>query len=212
MDQAKLQAFINQPTNIDKAALKPATARQAKRLFIHNIPVSASEETMVNWFNLHLSGLNISASVDPCISVSMSKDRSFAIADFKSPADATIALALEGETMQEHVTEANGNAEQGVKGFEIRRPKDYIVPSPDAEDYNTLGEGGISTVVPDSESKIRISSIPPYLEESQVIELVKAFGDLKAFMLVKEQGSDQSRVSLIVFQRGMLTKSGYLFP
>ncbi|KAK5956705.1 hypothetical protein OHC33_002192 [Knufia fluminis] len=194
MDQAKLQAFINQPTNIDKSALKPATARQSKRLFLYNIPASVSDDGLVTWFNLHLNGLNVTKGLDPCITVNISKDRSFAIAEFKTPEDTTVALALDGEQMEEHVTEANGSAAAGgVKGLEIKRPKDYIVPSPDPEEYNTLGEGGMSTVVPDSENKISISNIPHYLTEEQVIELVKSFGDMKAFVLVKDLGADTSR-------------------
>ncbi|KAK5079218.1 hypothetical protein LTR64_002363 [Lithohypha guttulata] len=193
MDQAKLQAFINQPTNADKSALKPATARQSKRLFLHNIPASATEESMLGWFNLHLNGLNVTQSSDPCISVNMSNDHSFAIAEFKTPQDTTVALALDGESTEEHVREANGNAEHGVKGLEIKRPKDYIVPSPDPEQYNALGDGGISTEVPDSEHKICISNIPSFLSDDQVIELAKSFGDVKAFVLVKDRGSDTSR-------------------
>jgi len=196
MDQAKLQAFINQPTNIDKSALKPATARQSKRLFLYNIPASTSDDGLVNWFNLHLNGLNVTKAVDPCVTVNISKDRTFAIAEFKTAEDTTVALALDGEQMEEHVTEANGSAAGGVKGLEVKRPKDYIVPSPDPEEYNTLGEDGISTEVPDSEHKISISNIPPYLTEEQVTELVKSFGDLKAFVLVKDQGADTSRVSV----------------
>lgn len=198
MDQAKLQAFINQPDNADKSALKPSTARQSKRLFVYNIPDSATEQSMLGWFQLHLNGLNISSSVDPCISVNMSQDRSFAIAEFKTAEDTTVALALDGEAMEEHMAEANGNAENGVKGLEIRRPKDYIVPSPDPDQYNQNGEGGISTAVPDSEHKICVSSIPTFLSQEQVIELVKSFGELKAFVLVKDAGSDTSRVSLMI--------------
>ena len=163
MDQAKLQAFINQPTNADKSALKPATARQSKRLFLYHIPDSASEGAIVSWFNLHLNGLNVTTSSDPCISVNVAQDRSFAIAEFKTPEDTTVALALDGETMEEHVQEANGSAPDGVKGLDVKRPKDYIVPSPDPEQYNTNGEGGMSTEVPDSEAKICIGNSPQYL-------------------------------------------------
>lgn len=195
MDQAKLQAFINQPTNVDKAALKPSTARQSKRLFLYNMPSSATEQSIVDWFNLHLNGLNVIRSSEPCISVHIAKDRSFALAEFKTPDDTTVALTLDGEVMEEHITEANGSAGEGIKGLEVKRPKDYIVPSPEPDAYNTLGEGGISSHVPDSENKISITNLPPYLVEEQVMELVTPFGNLKAFVLVKDVGSDVSRVS-----------------
>lgn len=194
MDASKLQAFINQPTNLDKSALKPSTARQSKRLFVRNIPTSAIEETIVQWFNLQLNGLNVVESRDPCVSVNISKDRTFAVVEFKAPADATMALALNGETMEEHLGEANGTAEGGIKGFEISRPNDYIVPSPDEDAYQT-GANGYSVVVPDSENKISIASIPNFLGEEQIVELVSAFGELKAFVLVKDDGTQESRVS-----------------
>lgn len=201
MDQAKLQAFINQPTNADKSALKPATARQSKRLFLYNLPASASSETIIAWFNLHLNGLNVIESRDPCVSVNISQDRQFGIAEFKTPEDTTVALALDGEAMEEHMQEANGSASGGVQGLSIKRSKDYIVPSPDPEEYNTAGEGGISTSVPDSEHKISISNLPAELEESQVIELVVSFGALRAFVLVKDRGADASRVSLSINEK-----------
>lgn len=213
MDQAKLQAFINQPTNADKSALKPATARQSKRLFMYNIPAAVNDDNLTSWFNLHLNGLNVIQSQDPCISVNLSTDRSFAIAEFKTPEDTTVALALDGETMEEHLREANGSADGNVRGFDIKRPKDYIVPSPDPDQYDAAGEGGMSTEVPDSENKISISNIPPYLTEDQVMELVKSFGELKAFILVKDQGAETSRVRTSTKCRSSrLTNLGNLFP
>lgn len=195
MDPKRLEAFVNQSNDVDKAALKPSSARQSKRLFLHNVPASAKEDAIVNWFNLHLNGLNVVPSRDPCISASIASDRSFVLTEFKLPEDATVALAMDGESMEEHVTEANGSATSSVAGFEIKRPKDYIVPSPEAETYNS-GPEGYSTVVPDSEHKICIAKIPPYLTEDQVSELVKAFGELKAFVLARDNSTDESRVSL----------------
>ncbi|KAJ9661411.1 hypothetical protein H2198_001979 [Neophaeococcomyces mojaviensis] len=193
MDASKLQAFINQPTNIDKSALKPSTARQSKRLFLYNIPATATDESIINWFNLHLNGLNVTKSTDPCAQSNLASDRSFALVEFKTPEDATVALSLDGETMEEHVAEANGNAADGVKGLDIKRPKDYIVPSPDPEAYNALGKDGMSTEVPDSENKVCVSNLPTFLNEDQATELVESFGKLRAFTMVKDNGTEDSR-------------------
>lgn len=200
MDASKLQAFINQPTNIDKSALKPSTARQSKRLFLYNIPATATDESIINWFNLHLNGLNVTKSTDPCAQSNLASDRSFALVEFKTPEDATVALSLDGETMEEHVAEANGNAADGVKGLDIKRPKDYIVPSPDPEAYNALGKDGMSTEVPDSENKVCVSNLPTFLNEDQATELVESFGKLRAFTMVKDNGTEDSRVSYIILQ------------
>jgi hypothetical protein len=46
--------------------------------------------------------------------------------------------------------------------------------------------------VPDSPNKVFIGGLPSY---DQVMELLKSFGELKAFNLVKEQGDpDRSKV------------------
>jgi len=193
MDPSRLQAFMNQPQNsASTTALKPSYARQSKRLFVYNVPASATEDTITQFFNLQLNGLNVTKGVDPCMSANVSKDHSFALVEFKQPSDATMALALDGITMEEHHTELNGNGDGPIKGLEIRRPKDYIVPSADEDAYT---EGEMSSEVPDTANKICISNLPPYLTDDQVVELLKSFGDLKAFVLVRDEGTQESRVS-----------------
>lgn len=79
--------------------------------------------------------------------------------------------------------------------LKIRRPKDY---QPTASDSNGGGGGGphvISTMVPDSPHKIFIGGIPFNLNEDEIIELLKPFGDLKAFHLVRENLGGQSKVT-----------------
>lgn len=193
MDPSKLQAFINQPGGgADSAALKPSNARQSKRLFAYNVPATATEASIISFFNLQLNGLNVIKNPDPLISAAISTDRSFALLEFKSAEDATVALAMSGITMEEHLSEANGNANGGVKGLDLKRPKDYIVP---AAESDVSMEGGISSEVPDTENKICVTKIPTALEDSQVMELFQAFGELKSFVMVKDNGTGESRVS-----------------
>ena len=118
MDPSKLQAFMNQPAGTaGTTALKPSNARQSKRLFIHNLPPSATEEAMVNFFNLQLNGLNVVSSVDPVISAQIAKDRSFALLEFKNPTDATVALALDGITMEDDgAMDTGAGAMNGTQG------------------------------------------------------------------------------------------------
>ncbi|KUJ24061.1 uncharacterized protein LY89DRAFT_679312 [Mollisia scopiformis] len=190
MDPSKLQAFMAQPSgSVTNAALKPSNSRQAKRLLVHNLPTSVTEESVVNFFNLQLNGLNITEGSDPCITAQISKDRSFALLEFKLPLDATMALALDGITMEdEHM---NGAANGDTKGLSIRRPKDYIVPA--VTDETPYEPGVVSNVVVDTQNKICISNIPLYLTDEQVTELLVSFGELKAFVLVKDNGTEESR-------------------
>ena len=47
-----------------------------------------------------------------------------------------------------------------------------------------------------SENKIFMGGLPTYLNEEQVQELLKSFGELKAFNLVRENGNGPSKVTL----------------
>ncbi|KAL4974233.1 hypothetical protein BDW66DRAFT_140348 [Aspergillus desertorum] len=189
MDPSRLQAFMNQSGggSADTSALKPSNSRQAKRLFVYNLPPNVTVENLVSFFNLQLNGLNVIQSVDPCISAQISDDHTFALLEFKSSNDTTVALALDGIIMGEH--ESNG--ENGAaKGLEVRRPKDYIVPNLAEQD---LEGGSGSNDVPDSPNKICVSNIPQYIPEEPVTMLLKSFGELKSFVLVKDSSTEESK-------------------
>jgi splicing factor U2AF subunit len=183
MDPSRMKDFLNPPTGEgENAALKPSNSRQSKRLFVYNLPPSATGESIISFFNLQLNGLNVISSVDPCISAQVSEDKSFALLEFKEPNDATVALAFDGITMAESVD----------KGLDVKRPKDYIVPTGAEQPYQ---EGVLLNEVPDSPNKICVSNIPVYIPEEPVTMLLKSFGELKSFVLVKDASTEESRVS-----------------
>lgn len=197
MDPTKLQAFMNQPGGaVNSAALRPSNSRQSKRLIVSNLPASATEDSIVSFFNLQLNGLNVIENPDPCLLCRVSPDHTFAILEFRSSTDATVALALDGITMEPdeaHGTNGNGAAPSGLH---IRRPRDYIVPAV-VEDPNYDPDSDVpSSVVLDSPNKISVTNIPAYLTDDQVMELLVSFGKLKSFVLVKDSGTQESRVSL----------------
>ena len=195
MDPSRLQAFMNQPGNqANASALKPSTARQSKRLFVYNLPASVSDESLADFFNLQLNGLNVTRGQDPCISAQVSKDKTYALLEFKTAEDATNAMAMDGTSMEaeDHAMgDSDGTNGASHKGLEIKRPKDYIVPAVTDETENEAGL--LSEVVPDTQNKISITRIPPYLTDDQVRELLMSFGELKNFVLVKDRGSETSR-------------------
>lgn len=194
VNPSQLQAFMNQPsTASNNTMLKPSNARQAKRLFVQNIPPTATEDSIVQFFNLQLNGLNVIEGVDPCVSAQFAKDKSLGLLEFKTPADATVALAFDGITMEEHEA-ANGDSNGSAQGLSIRRPKDYIVPAIAEEEPQQ--EGVVSSEVPDSPNKICVSNIPPYIQEDQVTMLLVSFGELKSFVLIKDSTTDESRVCI----------------
>lgn len=76
--------------------------------------------------------------------------------------------------------------------LKIRRPKDYNgeIAAPGVH-----VPGVVSTNVPDSINKIFVGGLPAYLNEENVMELLKTFGELKAFNLVRENGTGTSKVN-----------------
>lgn len=81
--------------------------------------------------------------------------------------------------------------------LKIRRPKDYGGIDLSAPPSIHV-PGVVSTNVPDSINKVFVGGLPTYLNEEQVQELLKSFGELKAFNLVRENGNGASKVSAIV--------------
>lgn len=204
MDPSRLQAFINQPGggSAESSTLKPSNSRQSKRLFVYNLPPSANSESLVSFFNLQLNGLNVVQGVDPCISAQVSDDRTYALLEFKSPNDTTVALAFDGIVMEEH---AGSGTENGAsKGIEVRRPKDYIVPN--LAEQELEGENAMKDV-PDSPDKICVSNIPQYIPEEPVTMLLKSFGELKSFVLVKDASTEESRVSVWKTNKSITTNN-----
>jgi splicing factor U2AF subunit len=205
MDPSRLQAFMNQPAgSASTSALKPANAKQAKRLLVHNLPQSATNDSIADFFNLHMNGVNVVSGSDPCISAHLSQDKTFAVLEFKTAEDATYALALDGIPMQDL-----GDMQVDRPGLSIRRPKEYIAPS--APEDNDAPEGQLLSVVKDGPNKISVTNIPIYIDADQMIELFKAFGELKAFVLAQEIGSDSSRVSLFTAIQNFSNNLGHCF-
>ncbi|KAJ4290119.1 hypothetical protein N0V88_006626 [Collariella sp. IMI 366227] len=194
MDPTKLQAFMNQPGGaVNSAALKPSNSRQSKRLILSNLPPSATDDSVINFFNLQLNGLNVIENADPCLLCHIAPERAFAMVEFRNSTDATVALALDGISMEaDDAQAANGNG-TAPAGLQIRRPRDYIVPAV-VEDPNYDPDSDVpSSVVLDSPNKISVTNLPLYLTEDQVMELLVSFGKLKSFILVKDNSTQESR-------------------
>lgn len=191
MDPTKLQAFMKEPGGqASSAALNASNSRQSKRLLVSNITPGTSEESLLSFFNLQLNGLNVINSTDPCTLCQFSNDKSFAFLEFRDPSDATVGLALDGISMEADDA-ANGATNGEPHGLQIRRPKDYVVPAVTEEIPHDPEV--VSNIVPDSINKLSISNIPSFLTDEQVMELLSSFGKPKAFVLVKDSNTQESR-------------------
>jgi len=158
--------------------------RQARRLYVGNIPFGITEDIMMDFFNAKMHEAKLATMPgNPVIAVQIDLDKNFAFLEFRSVEETTQAMAFDGIILH-------------GQSLKIRRPKDYQ-PIP-----GMSGEGGsstvhvpgvVSTVVPDSPHKIFIGGLPNYLNEDQVKELLSSFGELRAFNLVKDSATGLSK-------------------
>ncbi|XP_028281826.1 U2 small nuclear RNA auxiliary factor 2a isoform X3 [Parambassis ranga] len=163
--------------------------RQARRLYVGNIPFGITEESMMDFFNaqMRLGGLT-QAPGNPVLAVQINQDKNFAFLEFRSVDETTQAMAFDGIIFQ-------------GQSLKIRRPHDYQ-PLPGMSENPSvyvpgttsfLPAGVVSTVVPDSAHKLFIGGLPNYLNDDQVKELLTSFGPLKAFNLVKDSATGLSK-------------------
>ncbi|KAJ8334374.1 hypothetical protein SKAU_G00400130 [Synaphobranchus kaupii] len=159
--------------------------RQARRLYVGNIPFGITEESMMDFFNaqMRLGGLT-QATGNPVLAVQINQDKNFAFLEFRSVDETTQAMAFDGIIFQ-------------GQSLKIRRPHDYQ-PLPGMSENPSvyvpaLETGVVSTVVPDSAHKLFIGGLPNYLSDDQVKELLTSFGPLKAFNLVKDSATGLSK-------------------
>ncbi|KAB5594804.1 U2 snRNP auxilliary factor, large subunit, splicing factor [Ceratobasidium theobromae] len=160
----------------------PNLARQSRRLYVGNITYEANETNLQDFFNRKMAEMNIGTggAGDPVIGVQINHEKSYAFVEFRSAEDATAAMAFDGIMFQSGP-------------LKIRRPKDYTGSDLSAP-MGVHVPGVVSTNVPDSINKIFVGGLPTYLDENQVMELLKSFGELKAFNLVRENGNGASKV------------------
>ncbi|XP_034395167.1 splicing factor U2AF 65 kDa subunit-like [Cyclopterus lumpus] len=155
--------------------------RQARRLYVGNIPFGVTEESMAEFFNaqMRLAGLSQAPS-SPVLAVQINQDKNFAFLEFRSVDETTQAMAFDGIVFQ-------------GQSLKIRRPHDYR-PLPGISEQPAFHVPGVvSTVVPDSPHKLFIGGLPNYLNDDQVKELLTSFGPLKAFNLVKDSATSLSK-------------------
>ncbi|KAJ2715909.1 hypothetical protein H4R19_000937, partial [Coemansia spiralis] len=162
----------------------PSTAqRQARRLYVGNIPLGADEDAIVSFFNDLMVRLNIAPADElPVENIQINHDKNYAFVEFRTAEQATMGMGLDGVMFQS----------QKVK---IRRPKDYIPPvgEPEPQPPVLNVPGVLASSIPDTPNKIYVGGLPMYLQEDQVVELLRAFGELRAFHLVRDNVTNASR-------------------
>lgn len=157
--------------------------RQAKRLYVGNVPMGCDQFVLMQLFNQAMVAAGKgSASAPPIVGVQVNEAKPFAFLETRTPEDAANVLLFDGITI-------------GANQLKVRRPKDFK-PLPGIIDPPTgtsLIPGHLPTSVENTENKIYLGSIPTHFNDLQVRELVSAFGELKAFNLVKDPAMGTSK-------------------
>jgi len=153
--------------------------RQARRVYLGNVTEIIQEKELVDFLNNKIKGVPERTSPptqDPVLSISINRDKAYAFIEFFSDQDADIAVCMDGILFK------------GCLPLKIRRPKDYVPPN-DGKKRIFHVPGIVSTQVEDGPDKIFIGNLPPSLTEMEVKEFLKAYGELKAFHMVKDVNS-----------------------
>lgn len=209
-----------------------SAARQSRRLYVGNITTEATEEAITHFFNSKMAEMNLLSDKglgedlqglglkgdQPVISVHLNYEKNYAFVEvsikhflstpfpslklcsskqFRNADEASNALGFDGIIFQNNA-------------LKIRRPKDY-----GGSEFETPAihvPGVVSTNVPDTVNKIFVGGLPSYLTDDQVMELLKSFGELRSFNLVKEGGSGASKVSAFPYSSSLRQDNGLTVP
>ncbi|KAL0349054.1 UNVERIFIED_CONTAM: Splicing factor U2AF subunit [Sesamum angustifolium] len=154
---------------IESIQLTQAT-RPMRRLYVENLPASASEKDLIECINNFLlsSGVNYIHGTQPCISCIIHKEKGQALLEFLTPEDASAALSFDG------ISFSGSN-------LKLRRPKDYSNVTTGLPDKSVVAVDSISGNVEDSPHKIFIAGISKHISSKMLMEIARAFGPVKAF-------------------------------
>jgi len=166
--------------------------RHARRLYVGGIPQDTQDDELRDFFvdviSRAIGESYQGSSADSVVSVYINLERSFAFVELRTIEITAACMSLDGIQFRGHT-------------LKIRRPNDYnpqLIPPTlgPIPELNLAALGIVSTTVPDGPNKIFIGGLPYHLTEDQVKELLSAFGQLKAFHLVRDsnprEGGGQS--------------------
>jgi U2 snRNP auxiliary factor large subunit len=165
----------------------PQQTRHARRLYIGQLPPNVTEEELHVFFRTAIEDAILPNSPgtdshgkmeeDPILSVYINHERRFCFLEFKSVEMTTACMDLDGIDIH------------GKGKVKVKRPNDYnpsMAPKASVLPQLDISRLGIvSGTVPDGPNKVFVGGLHYHLTDDQVLELLQAFGKVKAFHLVK---------------------------
>lgn len=167
------------------ATVEPAQLPQAtqalRRLYVENLPASASDKSVMECFNNFLMyvGANHIQKNQPCISCTINKEKDQAVVEFLTAEDAGKALSFDGRSFSNSI-------------LKISRPKDLFEAANGVAEKSAPTVDAISETVKDSPHKIFIGGVSTTLSSDMLMEIVSAFGCLKAFHYVDKNDPEEA--------------------
>ncbi|KAI4368421.1 hypothetical protein MLD38_016979 [Melastoma candidum] len=162
---------IKLSASIDSVQLTESS-RPMRRLYIENIPPSASEKALMQCLNSNLmsAGANHIHGTQPCISCIIHQEKGLALVEFLTPEDASSALSLDGCPFSGSI-------------LKVRRPKDFVevATSQTVDARKEAAVHVISSTVDDSPHRIFIGGISEVLTSEMLMEIAGVLGQLKGF-------------------------------
>ncbi|OAF66982.1 U2 snRNP auxiliary factor large subunit [Intoshia linei] len=146
-----------------------AISRQARRLYVGNIPFGVSESAMMDFFNNQMETAKL-AQADGCpiIACQVNLDKNFAFLEFRSVDETSACLVFDGIMYQ-------------GQSLKLRRPRDYQ-PMPSYGKCQYLEGDSVSA----NKNKLFISEIPKFINAEQIKDLIESFGPTYSFELATE--------------------------
>lgn len=144
--------------------------RPMRRLCVENVPVSASEKALMEFLNNFLlsSGVQHVHGSLPCIGCVIQREKGQAFVEFLTAEDASAALSCDGCSFSGSI-------------LKIMRPKEFVEVASGEAEKSVASVDSVSGIVKDSPHKIFIGGISRTLSSKMVMEIVCAFGPLKAY-------------------------------
>lgn len=166
----------------------PEAARPARRVYFGGLPPDTQELELRQYVNDIL--VKIGGSIAPGLPINSCKlypEKSFAFLEFRSVEEASNCMAFDGISFRDHY-------------LKVRRPNNYnaelcsmLGPSEPDPTMDLSGLDVVKTVVDDSPNKLFVGGLPCDWAEDQAKEMLLPFGTLKAFNLVMDKVTGNSK-------------------
>ncbi|KAH9562302.1 hypothetical protein CY35_05G064500 [Sphagnum magellanicum] len=167
--------------------------RHARRVYVGGLPPMANEQSVATFFSQVMAavGANTAGPGDAVVNVYINQEKRFAFVEMRTVEEASNAMALDGIIYE------------GIS-VRVRRPSDYnpsmaatLGPSQPSGHLNLaavgLTPGCMASGGADGPDRIFVGGLPYYLSEEQIMDLLSSFGPLRAFDLVKDRDTGNSK-------------------